>query len=322
VVAADRARRGCDGCGPAAARPRAAHGRAPPPPTAPKLVATYTLGGQPRDAAAVAGALAIVDLNGSLLRVDPDAPGERREFGVGGTPSSIAAEGASAWVTSIASLKDLNQSYLVELDVRTGRRLARVPLNGYASHVAVGAGGVWLAADLHAGGLARHDPDTGRRTLSVPRVEVQGVAATDRSVWTRAGDTVTQWDAAGRVTNRVSGISPAAGDDSQHTLLADADGAWVVGQAHGTLYRIEHGRVVRRMELGETAGVIAGQGSTLWVSASPEVDRYSLVRIDAHEREVTARLDLGRFPPQAIVPIGKDVWVVTGVGTLMRVSQG
>ena len=76
------------------------------------------------------------------------------------------------------------------------------------------------------------------------------------------------------------------------------------------------------MALGETAGVIAGQGSTVWVSASPEADRYTLLRVDAQEREVTARVDLGRFAPQAIVPIGDDVWVVTGDGRLMRFSQG
>ena len=82
----------------------------PAPPTAPKLVATYELGGQPRDAAVVAGSLVIADLNGSVLRVDPAEPREVREFEVRGTPSSIAARGASAWVTSIASLKDLHQS--------------------------------------------------------------------------------------------------------------------------------------------------------------------------------------------------------------------
>ena len=293
----------------------------PPLPTSPKLVATYQLGGQPRDATTIGGALLIADFGGSLVEVSPSDPRDRRQLEVGGTPNSIAVDGTSAWVTSIASLRDLNHSYLVQLDARTGRRLARVPLlNRYASHVAVGAGGVWMAADLHAGGLARFDPRTHRRTAYVPSVAVEGVAAADRSVWTRARATVTQWDAAGRVVNRVRGISPTLGDESQRTLLADADGAWVVGQSDGLLYRIESGRVIRRLELGDTAGVIAGRGSTVWVTASPGVDRYDLVRVDAHEGEVTGRVDVGRFAPQAIVPIGNDVWVVTNAGTLMRVS--
>ena len=96
------------------------------------------------------------------------------------------------------------------------------------------------------------------------------------------------------MVSRVRGISPTLGDESQRTLLADADGAWVVGSADGLLYRIEGGRVVQRVTLGETAGVIAGSGSTLWVSASPGVDRYELVRVDADEGKVTGRVRLGR----------------------------
>jgi hypothetical protein len=295
----------------------------PAPPTAPKLVRTYQLGGQPRDAAVAGDALAIADFGGTVIEVSPSDPGDRRELEVGGTPNSIAVDGTSVWVTSGASLKDLNRSYLVQLDARTGRRLARVPLQDrYASHLAVGAGGVWMAADLHAGGLARFDPLTHRQTAYVPRVEVEGVAATDRALWTRAGETVTQWDAAGRVIHRVDGVSPSLGDESQRTLLADADGAWVVGQSDGRLYRVVGGHVVNRVEVGETAGAIAGRGSTVWVGASPDSDRWELVRVDAREGEVTGRVDIGRFAPQAIVPLGDDVWVVTKSGALLQVSQG
>jgi hypothetical protein len=290
----------------------------PPPPTAPKVVSTYQIGGQPRGAAVFGGALVLADLDGSLRRIDPDDPRDRSRLEVGGEPNSVAADGAWAWVATVDS-DDLDHSQLVRVDARNGRRIARVPLDGYASHVTVGAGGVWLAADLHSGGLARFDPRTLERTVYVPRVEVRGVAATDRSVWTRAADTVTQWDAAGHVLNRIGGIAPMLGDDGEHTLLADADGAWVVGQSHGLLYRIERGRVVQRLELGETAGVIAGHGSTVWVTASQRVDRYEVVRIDADERKVTGRIDVGRFAPQAIVPIGDDLWVVTDVGGLLRV---
>ena len=295
----------------------------PAPPTMPKLVRTYQLGGEPRDAAVAGGALAIADFSGTVIEVDPSDPTDRRKLDAGGSPNSIAVDGTSVWVTSGSSLRDLNRSHLVQLDARTGRRLARVPLRDrYASHVAVGAGGVWMAADLHAGGLARFDPRTHRQTAYVPGVEVEGVAATDRAVWTRAGETVTQWDADGRIVHRVDGVSPSLGDESQRTLLADADGAWVVGQSDGRLYRVEGGHVVNRVDVGATAGAIAGRGSTVWVGASPESDRYELVRVDADDGEVTGRVDVGRFAPQAIVPLGDDVWVVTKAGSLLQLSAG
>ena len=291
-------------------------------PEAPKVVATVQLGGQPRDAAAAGGTLVIADLDGRIVRLSPADPDARRELAVGGSPTSIAAAGGTVWVTSVASLKDLHQSYLVHLDTASGRRLARVPLDGYASHVAVGAGGVWLSADLHSGGLARFDPRSGERTALIPSAVVEGLAVSDRAVWTRSGNAVTQYDTAGRVVHRVEGVPPTLGDESQRTMVADAHGAWVVGQGDGRVYRIEDGRVVKRAAVGESAGVIARTGTEVWVTASPAIDRYELVRLDPDEGKVTGRVDLGRRLPQAIVPIGKQIWVVTSAGELLQVSQG
>ena len=110
-------------------------------------------------------------------------------------------------------------------------------------------------ADLHRGGIARIDLRSFERTGFIPGAETAGLAATERSLWTRHLDSVFERDARGRVINRVDGISPTLGFTSQRTLLADADGAWVVGQSDGQLYRIERGRVVRRLAVGQTAGV-------------------------------------------------------------------
>jgi DNA-binding beta-propeller fold protein YncE len=293
----------------------------PSPPAAFKVVDTVQLGGQPRDAAIAGGALVIADLDGRLVRLSPADPRNRNDLEVGGSPTSIAADGGTVWVTSVSSLRDLNRSYLVQLDTGSGRRLARVPLDGYASHVAVGAGGVWLSADLHAGGLARFDPRTGERTAFVPSGVVEGLAVSDRAVWTRSRDVVRQYDAAGRVLNRVAGIPPTLGEESQRTMVADAHGAWVVGQGDGRLYRIEGGHVVKRVGVGESAGVIARTGAAVWVSASPAIDRYELVRIDPDEGKVTGRVDLGRHRmPQAIVPVGEKLWVITSAGEALLVG--
>ena len=292
----------------------------PRTPEAPKVVDTYRLGNQPRDAAAAAGSLVVADGNGTLLQLDPAGRQNPRQIELGGQPTSIAADGDTVWVTSVSSLKDINSSYLVQLDARTGQRLARVPLNGYASHVAVGAGGVWLSADLHSGGLARFDPRTGERTAFVPSAVVEGLAVSDRAVWTRSRDVVTQYDAAGRVLHRVEGIPPTSGEESQRTIVADAHGAWVVGQGDGRLYRIEGGQVVKRVAVGESAGVLARTGTAVWVTASPAIDRYELVRVDPDEGKVTARVALGRRLPQAILPAGDKLSVITAAGEALLLS--
>ena len=58
------------------------------------------------------------------------------------------------------------------------------------------------------------------------------------------------------------------------------------------------------------------------MSASPDVDRYELVRVDAEEGKVTGRVSVGSQIPQAIVPLGEHVCVVTSGGNLLKVTPG
>ena len=146
----------------------------------------------------------------------------------------------------------------------------------------------------------------------------------ERSVWTRIGDFVLELDAAGRVVNQVGGISPTlASIGSERSVLPDADGAWVAGQAGGLLYRIENGRVTRRVKVGgRTAGVLARTGSTVWVSATSGAGRFQLVRVDADTGKVSGRVRLGRAAPQIIVPVGKRLWVITTGGEALLITPG
>ena len=105
----------------------------PRPPEAFKLVGTFHIGGSPRDAVAAGGVLVVADLSGRIVRVSPADPRARRGL-VGGQPQSVAADGDSIWVVS----NEAPRSYLLQLDGRTGRRLASVPMEGFQSYVAVG----------------------------------------------------------------------------------------------------------------------------------------------------------------------------------------
>jgi hypothetical protein len=132
---------------------------------------------------------------------------------------------------------------------------------------------------------------------------------------------VTERDERGHLVSRVRGVSPILGMEGQRTIAADNDGAWVVGQSDGLLYRIEKGQVVSRVQVGDLAGVIARTPSAVWVTALVGPERWALVRVDPDDGKVTGRVDLGSEEPQTIVPVGTELWVTTQRGTVTLVSQ-
>ena len=239
---------------------------------------------------------------------------------------SVAADGDAVWMVR-TDVPPLGQGSELVKARPDGRRLARIPLAGESGDIAVGAGGIWLQtiiaqAKAHVGSLERIDPRTHRIALTIRNADSEGIAASAHSLWTRYGETVTQRDENGRIVNIVNGLSPALGVQGQRTIIADAAGAWVVGQSDGLLYRIENGHVVKRLRVGELSGVIARTPSAVWVTALTGTNRYELVRVDADEGVVTGRVAVGSEEPQTIVPIGKELWVITQRGTVTRVSQG
>jgi hypothetical protein len=301
----------------------------PRPPEAPKVVGTFHIGGQPYDAVAAGEHVVMADETGRLMLVEPGRTELLVRGEAGAQPLSLAADGTALWVVRSPS-RPLGGSELMKLDPGTGRRLGGGPLHGEAGSIALGAGGLWMITDVGSVlvggrefvGLEKLDPRTGKRVLVLPNAGVEGLAASSRSVWTRRGATVTERDERGRVRTRVRGISPTVGFHGQRTLLADDDGAWVAGQSDGLLYRIERGRIVRRLRVGLLAGVVARTRSAVWVTASVGADSYELVRVDPDDGEVTGRVLIGRDEPQTVVPIGKELWVITMRGDVVRVSQG
>jgi DNA-binding beta-propeller fold protein YncE len=295
----------------------------PPKPSDAKIVATVHLGGQPRDAALAGGSLWIADFEGRVLRLDPVTRRVRATIPVGGEPRAVAADRGVVWVMSTDATHDgSSRAHLFKLDARSGRILARVPVNGSGGAMAVGAGGLWLCPNEHRGDVERIDPDSFERTAFLPFAGGEGVSVSGRSVWTRNRQFVLESDAlTGRVVSRVHGVAPTKDLESQRTLLADRDGAWVVGQEDGSLSRIEGGRIVQRIAVGATAGVAARAGSTLWVSATRGSDGGNeVVRVDPDDGKVLQRVDFNFNVPQTLVPVGKDLWVITSGGEAKLVS--
>ena len=301
----------------------------PPKPSDAKIVATVHLGGQPRDAVLAGGSLWIADFEGRVLRLDPATRRVRARIRVGGNAVALAADGDVVWVMSNGS-PDASRSHLSKLDARSGKRLARVPVNGHGGRVEAGAGGLWLVRDRDTGDLERIDPDSFEQTAFVRLGGATteslsgGLSVSGRSVWTRQFNSVLEIDGgSGRVVSRVrTGLQPLQ-FDMQRSLLADRDGVWVVGPTEGVLVRIERGRVTQRISVGTRADYVARVGAAIWMAASQGgYDGFELVRVDPDEGKVVERIRLGRDEPRTLVPVGKDLWVVTTGGEALLVSPG
>ena len=69
--------------------------------------------------------------------------------------------------------------------------------------------------------------------------------------------------------------------------------------------------------------VVGRVGSAIWVSATRRpAGTNELVRVDPDEGKVVQRVDFGFDVPQTLVPVGKDLWVITSGGKAMLVSPG
>lgn len=292
----------------------------PPQPSDAKIVATVHLGGQPDGAVLAGGSLWIADFEGRVVRLDPATHRVRSRIGVGGTPRSITAGGGAVWVVSNDSEMGGTSSHLVKLDARSGRVLAHVPTSGYGGPLGFGAGGLWLYTNEHRGDVERIDPDSFERTAFFPFETGRGLAVAANTVWTLRDGSVLQIDPVTGRVSRIAGITSRFGD-GDGAVLADRDGAWITGTVDGLVSRIEGGRITRRIAVGGLPGVMAATGSALWVSATRTLpDRNELVRVDPEDGKVVQRIDLGYRVPKALVPVEKDLWVITSRGEAMLVT--
>jgi len=284
-----------------------------PTPADPQIVQTARIGGHPRDAVAVGDSLIVVDYDGSVARLRADDLTRRTPLAIQDAPLSIAADGDTLWVVT-EDRRGPPRAHLLKLDARSGRELARFPLRDVGDAIAAGAEGASLPVYL---------PLRAARSRGLPLKLGPGLGSAvvaGRTAWMHSGDRVLQSDARGRAVRAATGISAPLEPAAQHTIAPDAAGAWVVGQASGTLYRVGAKGVTRRVKLGRSAGVVARVGSTLWASATERPGRNVLVRLDARSGRVTGRVELGRWSPQVVLPVGNQVWVITAGGDVLYVN--
>ena len=225
----------------------------PPQPADAKVVATVRLGGQPRDAVLAGGRCGSPTTRAAWCRLDPAARRVRARIRVGGTPVSVAADGDR--VLGGEHRRRPGVDALAPVPARRPRAGsvldARRRSTATATAIAAGAGGLWLSRALATAATRAHRPghppahraDPGRPTSWPGRDGAVGVDATSRTPCPRSTRRRPRRQPRARVSPTDGRAERAHAAPRRRRRLGG-------GQSDGLLYRVEGGRVVRRVEVG------------------------------------------------------------------------
>ena len=295
---------------------------APPTVASVRVVATIRLDGVPMGATMGAGSVWVSEDAGSVLRLDPGTRRVIARVPVGENASDVVASGDAVW--AVAAPQG-HENYVVRIDPRRNRVIARTGSFGpFDVTLAATPGAAYAQANKQASGpLRRIDPATNRLEGAFGRRHVSAVAVGGDRLWTLSQDGVLEWrDAAdGRLLGRLDGFAPLPpGGSWLNGIAADADGAWVTTGDDGSVTHVSAGGDVEwRVERGAN-GPIALAADSLWVAVSDVSGRHAeLLRLDRANGAVTGRMALGARLPQALLPVGDDLWAFLSDGTVLVV---
>jgi DNA-binding beta-propeller fold protein YncE len=297
---------------------------APEQTTGPHVVTVLGIGGNPVDGVFAAGSLWVTDFDRrQVVRIDPADRKVIARIPLDHAPADLAGGDGSVWARGLAG-NDLARIW--RIDPATNRVAAQFDTR-FGEGLALTPGSVWAPLRSESGGsLVQLSSASGRRVGQIPSAGGIGIAASGRQVWTVRGDgTVVRVDGrSGHVEHVWPNLAPGLAADGEATeaIVADHGGAWVVGIAQSTIYRLEGARVARTIEIpADSQPLLAHTGGALWVaSLDDRRGHFHLSRIDPDRGDVTAVVDVGRHRPQALVPVAGGLWVVGGDGTAVLID--
>lgn len=291
----------------------------PPPSGAPRVVDVIRVGGNPTGAVLADGSVWVSDFAGRrVIRLAPANRQVTTRIAVDGQPVAVTAGRGGPWVRTAVG------------DGGTVGRIGsgRATRVGYGSTLAAGTTAVWAAdVELPPEGIHRLDADTGRDAGLVDIPGVYALASGGGSLWAVTGNgTVLRLDGrTAAVRARWPAIAISAGT-ADPALAADADGAWVLRVAQGEdsqAIRFEGNHVARRLPIEQTVRPLLAQAPDgLWTVSEDRVRHgFAAVRLDPESGAVTARIDLGIRNPTALLPVGDEIWIAAGDGTVTVVGD-
>jgi peptide/nickel transport system substrate-binding protein len=280
----------------------------------PRRIALLAVGGVLLVCAAVAALVAAGGREQARVRlganaigaIDPATGGLTGAVGVGPSPSHLAADGRTLWVTNA----DGRSVSRVDLGDRAVRQT--ITVGSGPAGVAVAAGAAWVA-NSRDGMVSRIDARTDAVVQRIPvGTNPTGVAAGVGAVWVaNSGEqTITRIDPR-------SGRPTTIDVDVQPTELAVGAGAvWITSSSARTVSQLDprSGRVVDVIQVGGgPSGVVVGHGA-VWVANTLD---GTVSRIAPATAVVTTTIPVGNGP--SAIAVGRDgVWVAEQFGDVVN----
>jgi hypothetical protein len=252
----------------------------------------------------------------AVARLDPRTATVTEEIPLGATPLFLSPDSAGAWAAT-------QEGTVVHVDAMSGR-VDRTASVGFAPSDLVAEGdGAWVGS--------RRDPEVAKVSRRYERIvdRVRLPRVSDRAVefgsvaprlaggggflWVTSGQTtVARIDPH---TNRTAAlITPRTG--AVGPIAYGAGGVWVGGSTAVARVSPASGVVVSTIPLDAAPAAIAVDHGALWIAL---VKSSQVVRVDAYEDSVVARIDVGGRVV-AMAAGGRAVWAIAG-STLVQIDS-
>ncbi len=262
------------------------------------LTAAVDVGPSPSHLAADGRTLWITNADGrSVSRVDVEDGAVEQTVTVGNAPAGVAVAAGAVWV---ANSRDGTVS---RIDASTNAVVDRIPVGTNPTGVAAGEGAVWVANSGDRT-ISRIDPRNGQVTTIDVNAEPTELAVGDGAVWMTSASsrTVSRIDPRSQrvVASRPVGAGPGG-------IAFGHGAAWVANTLDGTVSRIDPATVAvtETIFVGNGPNAIAVGGDAVWVA---EEFADVVDRIDPDTRRVDERIAVGSRPT-ALAHAGGSLWV-------------
>jgi YVTN family beta-propeller protein len=278
-------------------------------PASGRLTAAVGVGPSPSQLAADGRTLWVTNADGhSVSRIDADDRRVLQTVPVGSGPAGVAVADGAVWVVNSLD------GTVSKIASASGKVVKKITVGNGPSGICAGGAEVWVASSEDRA-IVRIDARSGRPTRTITLdTGPTGLACGGGAVWasSESGGTVTKLSAAtGDAIRRIGTGAGASG-------LVLAEGAlWVANTLAGTVSKIdpERGDVVATVPLGagEEPSHLAGGAGTVWVSNE---FAGTVVGIDPRRERVVSRLHLG-YRPEGLALVDGALWVgvrATGAG--------
>ena len=263
-----------------------------------ELTGAVDVGPSPSHLAADGRTLWVTNADGhSVSRVDADEAAVEQTVTVGNGPAGVAVASDAVWV---ANSRDGTVS---RIDAATNAEVDRIRVGTNPTGVAAGAGAVWVANSGDRT-ISRIDPRSGQVTTIDVDAAPTELAVGDGAVWMTSASsrTVSRIDPRSQrvVASRPVGAGPVG--------IAFGHGAvWVANTLDGTISRIDPATVAvtETVFVGNGPNALAVSREGVWVA---EEFADVVDRIDPDTRRVVERIAVGNRPT-ALAHAGGSLWV-------------